>query len=90
MDTLYPLGMTNIANWKMAIEIVDVPIEDGDGDHLRIENIISNSHEMEMTSKIRGISCSSSIGCSEIIHWMLHQSEKPIDFGGRHISQKPP
>ena len=27
---IYPLGMTNIANWKMAIEIVDFPIESGD------------------------------------------------------------
>ena len=28
-DGLYPLVMTHIANWKMTIEIVDFPIENG-------------------------------------------------------------
>ena len=27
---MYPLVITNIANWKMAIEIVDIPIKHGD------------------------------------------------------------
>ena len=27
---IYPLVMTNIANWKMAIEILGFPIENGD------------------------------------------------------------
>ena len=28
--SIYPLIMTDIANWKMAIEIVSFPIENGD------------------------------------------------------------
>ena len=31
---LYPLVMTNIANWKITIEIVDFPIQYGDSPQL--------------------------------------------------------